>query len=998
MLPWILGFAVLIVAGAAAPQTLDVSSLSGDEIKALQQRLAANGCYRGVVDAQVSLALIDAIKACPPQDPILRVETGMHVAQIWQIGVDRTCRVAATGSWDKTVRIWSLPDGNLLRTLRVPIAIDNGGKIYATAISPDGRWVAAGGWDAKSRSQASVYVFNTATGELVANVGPFPGIIYRLAFSPDGHLLAVTGVGSVGLNVVDTSDWHVIQEDHDFSDFAISAFAPDGRLYAAGNGKIRQYGSAPPFHKEREATTRDGRRPISIAIDPLGQIAAVGFLDSTAVDAYDAQTLKFRFAAQTKQIDNGNLGEVAWSADGAHLVAGGEYTAPFQGGYLAALVTFGRDGKRIGPALPLSSNSIHGVLPCGDDLAVAANDPAFGLVDPTGGKRLWKTSVAPDVRGDRNDSLTIAPDAKAVRFGLEYGGQGRAGQPVLFDATQATVRDAPDAIAGFIAPVTEGLPIGHWQDDTEPTFAGSPIQLEPHDISHALAIRRDRTGFVLGAEGSLRTFDANGRQLWARATPGVAWGVNLSADGRVVIAAYDDGTIRWHRWSDGLELLALFVDKADKRWVAWTPAGYYMASPGGEDLIGWQLNRGWNQAADFFPASRFRDRFNRPDILRLVLTTLDEDEAIKQANEAARRKADTRPLIERLPPIVRITAPAADAHMQNGTVTLGYALRSPSGQPVNRLDLLINGRPVKSFGLPLQAMSPDVESTGSLQVVLTQHVSEVGLIAWSEGLASQAEQVKVTWDGAPEVSRKLYALVVGVSNYADPAMALKYAAKDAGDFDKALQAQKDLYYSDVQTRVLKDRDVTRASVIKGLQWLEQMATDPNDVSVLFMAGHGMTDDKQTYWFYTSDADDDNVRINGVSQEEIRKSLQGLQGKVLWFLDTCHAGTAAKRWPVDMNVLVNTVSASENGGIVVFASSTGRQVSVESADLGNGAFTKAVVEGIALGKAAPLSNFITTSSLDTYVAYRVSQITNNQQTPVMERPPEEPDFAFAEVRK
>jgi len=258
--------------------------------------------------------------------------------------------------------------------------------------------------------------------------------------------------------------------------------------------------------------------------------------------------------------------------------------------------------------------------------------------------------------------------------------------------------------------------------------------------------------------------------------------------------------------------------------------------------------------------------------------------------------------------------------------------------------------------------------------------------------------VKVTWVGAPEATRKLYALVIGVSDYADPAMALKYAAKDAGDFARALRAQKGRYYVDVETRVLADRMVTRASVVQGLQWLEQMATNPNDVSVLFVAGHGMTDEKQTYWFYTSDATDDDVRIKGVSQDELRKSLQGLQGKVLWFLDTCHAGAAAKRPPVDVNVLVNTMSASENGGIVVFASSTGRQVSIEGGDLGNGAFTRAVVEGIELGKAALGDGFITTSTLDSYVVRRVEQFTDNKQTPVMGRPPDEPDFTIAAAAK
>ena len=143
-------------------------------------------------------------------------------------------------------------------------------------------------------------------------------------------------------------------------------------------------------------------------------------------------------------------------------------------------------------------------------------------------------------------------------------------------------------------------------------------------MSRSLAIRPDRKGFVLGTEYWLRAFDADGKQLWEQAGPGDAWGVNLSDDGRIIVVAYGDGTIRWLRWSDGNELLALFVNRKTKTWVAWTPSGYYMASPGGEDLIGWHLNRGWNQAADFFPASKFHDKYSRADIVERVLDTLDE--------------------------------------------------------------------------------------------------------------------------------------------------------------------------------------------------------------------------------------------------------------------------------------------------------------------------------------------------------------------------------------
>ena len=125
----------------------------------------------------------------------------------------------------------------------------------------------------------------------------------------------------------------------------------------------------------------------------------------------------------------------------------------------------------------------------------------------------------------------------------------------------------------------------------------------------------------------------------------------------------------------------------------------------------------------------------------------------------------------------------------------------------------------------------------------------------------------------------------------------------------------------------------------------------------------------------------------------------LSGRVLWFLDTCHAGSAGKRPPVDINVLINTVTSAENGGIVVFASSTGRQLSAESSEWGNGAFTKAIVEGIQLGKADLLGDgFITTSSLDTFVEHRVRVLTEDRQNPVMGRPPDEPDFAIAQVSK
>ena len=78
-------------------------------------------------------------------------------------------------------------------------------------------------------------------------------------------------------------------------------------------------------------------------------------------------------------------------------------------------------------------------------------------------------------------------------------------------------------------------------------------------------------------------------------------------------------------------------------------------------------------------------------------------------------------------------------------------------------------------------------------------------------------------------------------------------------------------------------------------------------------------------------------------------------------------------------------------------STGRQYALENREWGNGAFTRAVLEGIA-GKADDsLSGRITLNMLDLYVSERVKELTRGQQTPTTVKPPNVPDFPVAMLR-
>ncbi len=59
------------------------------------------------------------------------------------------------------------------------------------------------------------------------------------------------------------------------------------------------------------------------------------------------------------------------------------------------------------------------LLPCGDDVAAGAGDPAFGLIAADGTKRVWQESVIADLRSGYNrDAFTLSADGqeRTVRF------------------------------------------------------------------------------------------------------------------------------------------------------------------------------------------------------------------------------------------------------------------------------------------------------------------------------------------------------------------------------------------------------------------------------------------------------------------------------------------------------------------------------------------------------------------------------------------------------
>jgi WD40 repeat protein len=992
---WLGRFVLAAALASGAPAWGQDAGASREDRLSLQRRLTDAGCYAGAIDGAPSAALDAAAKACPDQRPVLRIETGMHTASIGQIGVDANCARLATSSVDKTARVWSLPDGRLERTIRPPIGAGNGGKIYAAALSPDGSALATGGWDAGDAQAISVT--NLASGA-IARFGAFEHSVNAIAYSPDGRRIAVGLGGGEGLRVLDAASGAELAADRDYGDGVSGlAFAADGSLITASlDGSARRYG--PDLRRALARATPGGGRPSGVAIDPAGRRIAIGYVDNSRVSILDAVSLAPVANADAKGSGADSLGRVAWSSDGATLAAGARANALFGGERRNFIRRFTRDGRRIGQDTPVSANSIFDIRRCGDGFVFAATDPAFGWLGADGKAKTLQASRAADMRDKLGAAFELSDDATAVRFGLGRGEQN----PVTFDLGTASLVDGAAPERRVRASSISGLPVSDWENNLSPRLRGEPIALETYERSRSLAIRPDQRGFALGTAYRARAFDASGQPLWDRPGPSEAWGVNFSADGEILAVAYGDGTIRWHRWSDGEELLSLFVEAPTRKWVAWTPSGYFMASPGGEDLIGWHVNRGWAQLADFFPASRFSARFNRPDIVRLVLETRDEAKAIERADVAAHRKTSPKPVEAQLPPVTQILSPAPGAKFSTQTVDVSYVVRSPSGLPIDGVQALIDGRPVETRGVAVA--TPD--GTRSLSIPAPPHDFELALIARSGELVGEPARARFVYAGAPSadpasiLKPKLYAVAIGVGAYADENLRLTFPAADARGVAEALARQKGGLYSEVEVRVLVDGQAKRADVLDALDWLGRAVTS-RDIGIVLIAGHGVTDEKGDYWFLPADAAPAHLSATAISQSDIRRELDAIAGKAVLFLDTCHANSAVATRGlapkgVDVASVVNDFAKTENG-VVVFASSQGSELAREDAAWGHGAFSLALIDGLE-GKADVLhTGEITISGLDLYIADRVKALTEGHQHPVMSRPNTIPDFAFALAR-
>ena len=887
-----------------------------------------------------------ALAAEPTIEPLLRLETGMHTASIRRIATDSAGRWAVTASDDKTARVWEVASGRQVAVLRPPQDAGNEGKLYAVAMSPDGKVVAVAGWTGWDWTQeSSIYLFDRASIRLLRRIQGLPNVVHCLSYSPDGRWLAASLGRKNGIRLFDAASGAERGRDADYGGDSYSVhFSRDSlRLVSTSyDGQVRVHGvdEQGGLRLLKVARPTGGTRPFAARFSPDGQRIALGFSDSRVVQVLDAQSLAELARPATTGVGNGDLSKVAWSADGRSLLAGGMWDVDGKSPVRRWAVD---DWSRY-QDMPVTKSTVFELVPlpaaAGGGWLFAAGDPSWGVLDAAAQVLRRQDEAIADFRSQTNQ-LRLSADGRRVRFGyLLRGKDARVFDP----GTRSLDADNTAAVSGvpLQAARTDSpdLTITNWEDQTDPKLNGKPLTLKPFEISRSLAIAPDGRRFVLGAEWTLRLFDSTGQAVWAQPVPDVVWAVNVSADSRFVVAAYGDGTIRWHRLDNGKEILAFFPHADRKRWVAWTPEGYFDASPGADGLIGYHLNRGQDREGEFVSARQLWETFYQPG---LVARRLDAD-GDQLLAEQVKRRGDVRNLLTAgsIPELVLESAAEAQT---DGSYQLSVRIRN-AGQGTGKLVLRVDGGAELAGRWNAPALTPGSVVAMPVDLAAGLHKLTVELVD-GRGVASKTVSAQVNVRRpVSSTGATLHVLAVGVTNYRDSDLKLKYAADDAQAIAGRLKLRGDgLFNGRVVTRTLTDKDATLANIGKTLADMAAKAR-PDDTFVLFMAGHGTTLDDQYYFLpYELDyVNDNSIRNEAVSQAQLRSWLSLLPVRSLLLLDTCRAGNAvqlASRAGEEKGAFSTLIRLSNRAVIVA---SSNNNMALEGYE-GHGVFSWVVLDAI-----------------------------------------------------
>ncbi|PSB25966.1 protein kinase domain-containing protein [Stenomitos frigidus] len=234
-----------------------------------------------------------------------------HSSWVRSVVIHPDATSIASGSGDRTIKIWDLATGALLRTLSA-----NAGWVRAIAVSADGQTLA------NCNNDRRLVLWHWETGERLQTLDGHSDWARAVCFSPDGHLLASGSQDkTIRLWQLPTGDVKQVLVGHTHWVIAV-AFSPDGKMIASGSRDktIRLWDTSAGTLVHLLEGHQDAVNAITIS--PDGRTLASASDDST-IRLWDLPTGKLK---QVLSDHKGAVNALAIDPDGTTLVSGSQDT------------------------------------------------------------------------------------------------------------------------------------------------------------------------------------------------------------------------------------------------------------------------------------------------------------------------------------------------------------------------------------------------------------------------------------------------------------------------------------------------------------------------------------------------------------------------------------------------------------------------------------------------------------------------------------------------
>jgi len=882
-------------------------------------------------------------------------------------------------------------------------------------VSPDGKLVA-------TSDGFHVHVFDVSSGRKICS--PFGGsqhshheTLDALSFSVDGKLLlgALNAGGpSVGAVVVwrasDGAELRRFKAPYASSHLAVS---PEGRTFIAasfyGTGRFDLQSGA-------RLDTLGRRFDVPVAADPsslaIGIARGSGWIWEAAhgTRLLGAPLGAPWYAPPPGLLPTRGAEHVAFSGDGSKVAFAAN----------ADLVVHDRGTGRELLRLGIGPGSAGGHGPF-SPFALNQEGTLLACTTMEGTVELW------DVRQHRLAHLVhLLPQDKFVHVNeLVFSGNGVALAVAISTQERAIV----------LARVTDGRVL--WSAPSRGVLGGSSLAFSPDGAALVAADGTDRpmifaakTGSLVGPlighgaqicqvawmpdgrrlltggrDGRIVMFDAVSRRpiRVVDAHGDAVTTLSFIDKGKTLFTTSEDRTIKLWRLDDSNQPIATLLFD-ENEFIVVARNGAYLSTRGALGAVGFRLD------GRAYPVEQFDLLLNDPAfVLKEIGASSPE---LLSLLDTARRGRLERMHVDigalrfdkALPTVKVATEPNSVVDAADVALTLRAA--DPAGA-LSRVHIFVDDVPLYgSAGRLLSGATSNIEvkvpllpGPNKIQASVTNHAGQESL-----------KVTRIVQSIRAPAPRTLHVVAVGTSHYDDSARDLKLAAHDAQDIAAHFLGARQFGFADVKEHVLVDKQVNRESVRQMRSVLEK--TLPQDTVVIFFAGHGLLAKNGQFYYGTSDINFDRPSEKGLPFEEIEGLADGIPAREkLILVDACHSGEATdpdalkrarqiagagneRGFQLEEDVRKQPVldlspelfaDLRRGSGAMAIAAAAAPEAAYESEEVGNGYFTRAVLEGLRDAKADVSGDHkVQVSELRQFVVDRVTQLSKGRQTPTVRR--------------